>query len=221
MESSCRRRRRRRRRPAGKGFDSESSPPPPPPPQALPRGLHRVPPHPSADVRVPGRRGRPVPDGRREGDLQGGGVRESRRLPRGLGRGRGDRGVGGGKRRRQKQKGLFLLLLLPSSFLNGLVSPPSGEKSDIFRVVKMVVDRRYDPLIVFSFSRRDCETHAVALAALDLNSKAESEIVDAIFRAALDCLTEEDRKSLPQVSRVCSRPCAAASASTTRDCCRS
>ena len=80
------------------------------------------------------------------------------------------------------------------------MSPPSGEKSDIFRVVKMVVDRRYDPLIVFSFSRRDCEAHAVALAALDLNSKAEAESVDAIFRAALDCLTEEDRKSLPQAS---------------------
>jgi len=87
-----------------------------------------------------------------------------------------------------------------SSYSNGLVSPPSGEKSDIFRVVKMVVDRRYDPLIVFSFSKRDCETHAASLAALDLNSREESESVDAVFWAALDCLAEEDRKNLPQVS---------------------
>lgn len=33
----------------------------------------------------------------------------------------------------------------------------SGEESDIFKMVKMIIQRQYDPVILFSFSKRECE----------------------------------------------------------------
>lgn len=32
-----------------------------------------------------------------------------------------------------------------------------GEESDIFKMVKMIIQRQYDPVILFSFSKRECE----------------------------------------------------------------
>jgi len=39
----------------------------------------------------------------------------------------------------------------------GLVLGRSGEESDIFKMVKMIIQRQYDPVILFSFSKRECE----------------------------------------------------------------
>lgn len=39
----------------------------------------------------------------------------------------------------------------------GLVVGKSGEDSDIFKMVKMIIQRQYDPVICFSFSKRECE----------------------------------------------------------------
>ncbi|RVW41857.1 DExH-box ATP-dependent RNA helicase DExH9 [Vitis vinifera] len=39
----------------------------------------------------------------------------------------------------------------------GLVVGRAGEESDIFKMVKMIIQRQYDPVILFSFSKRDCE----------------------------------------------------------------
>lgn len=33
----------------------------------------------------------------------------------------------------------------------------SSEESDIFKMVKMIIQRQYDPVILFSFSKRECE----------------------------------------------------------------
>jgi ATP-dependent RNA helicase DOB1 len=37
--------------------------------------------------------------------------------------------------------------------------PQAGKKgvSDIYKITKMILERRYDPVIIFSFSKRDCE----------------------------------------------------------------
>lgn len=35
----------------------------------------------------------------------------------------------------------------------------------------MVMERNYDPVIVFSFSKRECETYAVQLAKLDFTTE--------------------------------------------------
>lgn len=36
----------------------------------------------------------------------------------------------------------------------------SGEPSDMFKIVKMIMQRQFDPVIVFSFSKRNCEENA-------------------------------------------------------------
>lgn len=36
-------------------------------------------------------------------------------------------------------------------------SAKAGEESDIFKMVKMIIQRQYDPVILFSFSKRECE----------------------------------------------------------------
>lgn len=43
----------------------------------------------------------------------------------------------------------------------GLVMGRTGEESDIFKMVKMIIQRQYDPVILFSFSKRECETLAM------------------------------------------------------------
>ena len=59
-------------------------------------------------------------------------------------------------------------------------------------------DKNYDPVIVFSFSKRDCETYATQLKRLDLTTEEEKRFVVEIFTNAIDSLSEDDRK-LPQV----------------------
>lgn len=38
------------------------------------------------------------------------------------------------------------------------------------KLVKLVIRRGYDPFIVFSFGKKECEAHAVAMSGLDLNT---------------------------------------------------
>lgn len=42
-------------------------------------------------------------------------------------------------------------------FHKGLMLGKVGEESDIFKIVKMIIQRQYDPVILFSFSKRECE----------------------------------------------------------------
>lgn len=39
----------------------------------------------------------------------------------------------------------------------GVILGKAGEDSDIFKMVKMIILRQYDPVICFSFSKRECE----------------------------------------------------------------
>lgn len=77
-----------------------------------------------------------------------------------------------------------------------------GEKSDIFRVVKMVVQRQFEPCIVFAFSKSECERLAKQMAKLDLNDEDERELVEKVFQSATDSLAPEDKR-LPQVGTSC------------------
>lgn len=63
------------------------------------------------------------------------------------------------------------------------------------------MQKNYNPVIVFSFSKRDCESHALKLSKLDFNSSEEVEMVDKIFSNAMNSLSEDDRK-LPQISHI-------------------
>ena len=47
----------------------------------------------------------------------------------------------------------------------GLVSAgKTNEESDIFKMVKMIIQRQYDPVILFSFSKRECEFLAMQVS---------------------------------------------------------
>ena len=74
-----------------------------------------------------------------------------------------------------------------------------GKQQDLFRIVKMIMERHYDPVIVFSFSKRDCETFAVAIAKTDMTNDDEKKLIKQVFENAIDSLTEDD-KALPQVT---------------------
>ncbi|KAK7841745.1 dexh-box atp-dependent rna helicase dexh10 [Quercus suber] len=70
--------------------------------------------------------------------------------------------------------------------------------SDISKIVKMIMERKFQPVIIFSFSRRECEQHAMSMSKLDFNSQEEKDTVEEVFRNAIQCLNEEDR-NLPAI----------------------
>eukprot|EP00605_Chrysophyceae_sp_TOSAG23-4_P001148 GSChrysophyteH1.ASY1.ANO1.1255.1 assembled CDS len=72
------------------------------------------------------------------------------------------------------------------------------QSSDLFKIVRLVMERDLDPCIVFSFSKKECETFALQMARLDFNSSEEKELVGQVFENALESLSDDDR-ALPQV----------------------
>ncbi|KAM7478206.1 hypothetical protein LguiA_026419 [Lonicera macranthoides] len=83
----------------------------------------------------------------------------------------------------------------------GVVVGRASEESDIFKMVKMIIQRQYDPVIIFSFSKRECELLAMQMAKMDLNEDDEKVNIEQIFWSAMDILSDDDKK-LPQVSNM-------------------
>ena len=44
------------------------------------------------------------------------------------------------------------------------------EGSDCFKIVNMIMERNFAPVIIFSFSKKECEAYALQMAKLDFNS---------------------------------------------------
>uniref|UniRef100_A0A671T811 Superkiller viralicidic activity 2-like 2 n=1 Tax=Sinocyclocheilus anshuiensis TaxID=1608454 RepID=A0A671T811_9TELE len=84
---------------------------------------------------------------------------------------------------------------------------PKGRKggtkgpSNVFKIVKMIMERNFQPVIIFSFSKKECEAYALQVAKLDFNTDDEKKLVEEVFNNATDCLSDEDKK-LPQVEHV-------------------
>lgn len=72
---------------------------------------------------------------------------------------------------------------------------------EIMNIISTMMKRNLNPILVFSFSKRDCEKHALTLSKLDFNDDEEKALIDTVFTNAMDALSEEDRK-LPQVELV-------------------
>jgi ATP-dependent RNA helicase DOB1 len=70
--------------------------------------------------------------------------------------------------------------------------------SDIYKIIKMIMERNYEPVIAFAFSKRECEAMALQMARLDFNNDDEKELIDAVYANAIDTLSADD-KLLPQV----------------------
>uniref|UniRef100_A0A8I5NA66 Exosome RNA helicase MTR4 n=1 Tax=Papio anubis TaxID=9555 RepID=A0A8I5NA66_PAPAN len=73
--------------------------------------------------------------------------------------------------------------------------------SNVFKIVKMIMERNFQPVIIFSFSKKDCEAYALQMTKLDFNTDEEKKMVEEVFSNAIDCLSDEDKK-LPQVEHV-------------------
>jgi len=73
-----------------------------------------------------------------------------------------------------------------------------NEKSDLHRIVKLVMERNLDPVIVFSFSKKDCERYALDLQREDYTDDVEKDLISQVYKNAIESLSEDDRK-LPQV----------------------
>ncbi|XP_013779377.1 superkiller viralicidic activity 2-like 2 [Limulus polyphemus] len=74
-------------------------------------------------------------------------------------------------------------------------------ESNCYKIVKMIMERNFAPVIVFSFSKKECEAYALQMSKLDLNTNEEKNLVVEVFNNAMDVLSEEDKK-LPQVEHV-------------------
>jgi len=65
----------------------------------------------------------------------------------------------------------------------------------------MIMVKNYNPVIVFSFSKRECEGNALAMSKFEFNNTDEQELVANIFNNAIENLSPEDRQ-LPQISNL-------------------
>ena len=61
--------------------------------------------------------------------------------------------------------------------------------------------KNYNPVIVFAFSKRECEALALAMSKLEFNSTDEQDLVSNIFNNAIENLSPDDRQ-LPQISNL-------------------
>ncbi|KAJ9623071.1 ATP-dependent RNA helicase mtr4 [Taxawa tesnikishii (nom. ined.)] len=73
--------------------------------------------------------------------------------------------------------------------------------SDIYKIVKMIMLKNYNPVIVFSFSKRDCENYALQMSQLAFNDDSEKAMVKKVFESAIEMLSPEDRE-LPQIQHL-------------------
>lgn len=73
--------------------------------------------------------------------------------------------------------------------------------SDIYKVVKMIMLKGYNPVIVFSFSKNNCEAFALQMSNLTFNDNTEKTMVEKVFNNALQMLSEEDR-NLTQIQGI-------------------
>lgn len=67
------------------------------------------------------------------------------------------------------------------------------------KLVSLIVSRGLDPVIIFSFSKRECEQYSMGLRACDFNDEDERDSVSKIFANAIQTLAEDDQQ-LPQIT---------------------
>ncbi|KII85594.1 hypothetical protein PLICRDRAFT_44920 [Plicaturopsis crispa FD-325 SS-3] len=73
--------------------------------------------------------------------------------------------------------------------------------SDISKIIKMIMLKNYNPVIVFAFSKRECEALALTLSKFEFNNTEEQDLVTNIFNNAIENLSVDDRQ-LPQISNL-------------------
>ena len=84
---------------------------------------------------------------------------------------------------------------------NGDDGKNDNTNQDIFKIIRMIVERNYDPVIVFAFNKHECEKLANSLHKVDLCDEDEKKLIDTIYWNAMDSLSDEDKR-LPQVANL-------------------
>lgn len=107
--------------------------------------------------------------------------------------------VGKGKKGRSRKGGEKRGQLLHLIWDSVLTSFPVI--SDISRIIKMIMVKNYNPVIVFSFNKRECEANALSMAKFEFNSTDEQDLVTNIFTNAVENLSPDDR-NLPQIEQL-------------------
>ncbi|KAF4589860.1 ATP-dependent RNA helicase DOB1 [Ophiocordyceps camponoti-floridani] len=64
----------------------------------------------------------------------------------------------------------------------------------IYKIIKMTIKNNFNPVIVFNFSKRECEELAKKISGLDFNDDSEKAMVRKVFRSAVEQLSEQDRE---------------------------
>jgi ATP-dependent RNA helicase DOB1 len=75
------------------------------------------------------------------------------------------------------------------------------EKSDIERLIRMIVKKNFHPVIVFNFAKRECEQMAIKTSSMRFNAPDEEAMVNQVFENAVMQLSDED-KNLPQINNL-------------------
>ena len=74
----------------------------------------------------------------------------------------------------------------------------AGPQAGLHKIVQLIMLRNLDPVIVFSFSKKDCERFALALNNEDFTDDVEKDLISQVYQNAIESLGEDDR-ALPQV----------------------
>ena len=74
----------------------------------------------------------------------------------------------------------------------------ASQKGDLLKVLRMCQERSYVPVIVFAFSKKECENNAMTMKKFDLTTDDEKSLIREIFDNALATLSDID-KNLPQI----------------------
>ncbi|POS86085.1 antiviral helicase [Erysiphe pulchra] len=75
------------------------------------------------------------------------------------------------------------------------------DNNDIYKIVRMIMMKHYNPVIVFSFSKRECEAYALKMSTMAFNEESEKAMVTKVFNNAINSLSDED-KQLPQIQHI-------------------
>lgn len=59
----------------------------------------------------------------------------------------------------------------------GGIAGKDPTQTNIFKIVKMIMERNFAPVIVFSFSKKDCESFAMQMTKLDFNTSKSQFLV--------------------------------------------
>uniref|UniRef100_A0A158QGV4 Superkiller viralicidic activity 2-like 2 n=1 Tax=Rodentolepis nana TaxID=102285 RepID=A0A158QGV4_RODNA len=76
-----------------------------------------------------------------------------------------------------------------------------SDNDSVSKMVRLVKQHKLEPVIVFSFSKKECEVYALKMADHDFLTDPDRLVVEEVFKNAIDGLSPKD-KCLPQVESV-------------------